>query len=64
MQKPVRYYIQTTGEQPVVRSVSVDKPAEEKAVRQEAVQQLPRQSPTDSVSGVRRIRAAIKRGGL
>ena len=63
MQKPVRYYIQTAGRQPVVRSVSVDKPAEALPERAEtSTPANPAQRP--SVSGVRRIRAAIKRGGV
>lgn len=63
MQKPIRYYIQTAGQQPVVRSVSVDKPAETPSVRAETQQIVVRQQ-AESVSGVRRIRAAIKRGGV
>ncbi len=43
MQKPIRYYIQTAGQQPVVRSVSVDKPAETPSVRAETQQIVVRQ---------------------
>jgi hypothetical protein len=66
MQKSVRYYIQTSGEQPVVRSVSVDRTFEARRpqTRVEPRGFEARQTPGSALSGVRRTRAAIKRGGL
>ena len=64
MNKTVRYYIQTTGEQPIVRSVAVDRPMDSLPVRSETHLSLVRPTEKTSFSGVRRIRAAIKRGGL
>jgi len=64
MQKSVRYYIQTAGQQPVVKSVSVDKDAEPLPERADPVAVPARQTRSRGLSGVRRIRAAMKRGGL
>lgn len=64
MQKPVRYYIQTSGQQPVVRSVPVDRPAESMSERAEPADVQARPARSRALGGVRRIRAAIKRGGI
>lgn len=65
MTKPVRYYIRKDGEQPTVRTVPVvapPMPAQPTARAEQPAAQCAAQ-PRARVSGVRRIREAIKRGG-
>lgn len=65
MQKPVRYYIRTNGEQPVVQSVPVVRPhcATVPPVNHEADAAVPLAVTLDRRPiGVARLRDAIRRG--